>query len=142
MFRRGFTLIELLIVIVVLGLIAGALTTRFIKRAEKARIDITETQLKNIAETLKMYRVDNFQYPTTEQGLKALVEKPEVEPVPENWKGPYMESLPKDAWGRDFLYVSDGEHFKVISVGADGEEGTKDDVTIDDKGRVTRPDGK
>jgi len=128
--RRGFTLIELMVVIVILGLLAALVAPKFLKRGEEAKVTTTEVQMKNIEQALKLYKLHNSFYPTTEQGLKALVEKPEEEPVPKNWKGPYIEKIPKDAWGNDFIYISDGKQFNLISPGPDGEEGTEDDLRV------------
>ncbi|RUM43161.1 MAG: type II secretion system protein GspG [Desulfurobacterium sp.] len=128
--RRGFTLIELMVVIVILGLLAALVAPKFLKRGEEAKVTTTEVQMKNIEQALKLYKLHNSFYPTTEQGLKALVEKPEEDPVPKNWKGPYMEKIPKDAWGNDFIYISDGKQFNLISPGPDGEEGTEDDMKV------------
>ena len=128
--RKGFTLIELMVVIVILGLLAALVAPKFLKRGEEAKVTTTEVQMKNIEQALKLYKLHNSFYPTTEQGLKALVEKPEEDPVPKNWKGPYMEKIPKDAWGNDFIYISDGKQFNLISPGPDGEEGTEDDLKV------------
>ena len=128
--RRGFTLIELMVVIVILGLLAALVAPKFLKRGEEAKVTTTEVQMKNIEQALKLYKLHNSFYPTTEQGLKALVEKPEEDPVPKNWKGPYIEKIPKDAWGNDFIYISDGKQFNLISPGPDGEEGTEDDLKV------------
>lgn len=128
--RRGFTLIELMVVIVILGLLAALVAPKFLKRGEEAKVTTTEVQMKNIEQALKLYKLHNAFYPTTEQGLKALVEKPEEDPVPKNWKGPYIEKIPKDAWGNDFIYISDGKQFNLISPGPDGEEGTEDDLKV------------
>jgi general secretion pathway protein G len=128
--RRGFTLIELMVVIVILGLLAALVAPKFLKSGEEAKVTTTQVQMKNIEQALKLYKLHNSIYPTTEQGLRALVEKPEVEPVPRNWKGPYLDKVPKDAWGNDFIYVSDGKHFTLLSPGPDGEEGTDDDIKV------------
>ena len=128
--RRAFTLIELMVVIVILGLLAALVAPKFLKRGEEAKVTTTQVQMKNIEQALKLYKLHNNFYPTTEQGLKALVEKPETEPVPKNWKGPYLDKVPKDAWGNDFIYVSDGKHFTLVSPGPDGEEGTEDDLKV------------
>ena len=130
MSRRGFTLIELMVVIVILGLLAALVAPKFLKSGEEAKVTTTQVQMKNIEQALKLYKLHNSIYPTTEQGLRALVEKPEVEPVPRNWKGPYLDKVPKDAWGNDFIYVSDGKHFTLLSPGPDGEEGTDDDIKV------------
>ncbi|MEO2068422.1 MAG: type II secretion system major pseudopilin GspG [Desulfurobacteriaceae bacterium] len=129
--RKGFTLIELMVVIVILGLLAALVAPKFLKRGEEAKLTTTQVQMKNIEQALKLYKLHNSSYPTTDQGLKALVEKPESEPVPKNWKGPYLENVPKDAWGNDFIYISDGKHFILISPGADGEEETEDDLKVE-----------
>ena len=134
--RKGFTLLELLIVVVILGLLAAVVLSNFVKKGEEAKKEITKFQMKSIEEALKLYKIDNSFYPTTEQGLKALVEKPEEDPVPRNWKGPYMEKVPKDAWGNDFIYVSDGKSFILASPGPDGEEGTEDDIKVE-KGKIS-----
>jgi general secretion pathway protein G len=128
--RGGFTLIELMVVIVILGLLAALVAPKFLKSGEEAKLTTTQVQMKNIEQALKLYKLHNSVYPTTEQGLKALVEKPETEPVPKNWKGPYLDKVPKDAWGNDFIYVSDGKHFTLLSPGPDGEEGTDDDIKV------------
>ncbi len=128
--RKGFTLIELMVVIVILGLLAALVAPKFLKRGEEAKVTTTEVQMKNIEQALKLYKLHNSFYPTTEQGLKALVEKPEEDPVPKNWKGPYIEKIPKDAWENDFIYISDGKQFNLISPGPDGEEGTEDDLKV------------
>ncbi|GAB6075492.1 type II secretion system major pseudopilin GspG [Desulfurobacterium crinifex] len=128
--RRGFTLIELMVVIVILGLLVALVAPKFLKRGEEAKVTTTEVQMKNIEQALKLYKLHNSFYPTTEQGLKALVEKPEEDPVPKNWKGPYIEKIPKDAWENDFIYISDGKQFNLISPGPDGEEGTEDDLKV------------
>lgn len=128
--RRGFTLLELMIVIVILGLIAGLVGLKLIKRGEEAKLTVTKVQMKNLEDALNLYKLHNSRYPTTEQGLKALVEKPDVDPIPKNWKGPYIEKVPTDAWGNEFIYVSDGKHFTLISPGPDGEEGTDDDIKV------------
>ncbi|TCK05320.1 type II secretion system major pseudopilin GspG [Phorcysia thermohydrogeniphila] len=128
--RAGFTLIELMIVIVILGLLAALVAPKFLKSGEEAKVTTTQVQMKNVEQALKLYKLHNSVYPTTEQGLKALVEKPETEPVPKNWKGPYMDEVPKDAWGNEFIYISDGKHFTLISPGPDGEEGTEDDIKV------------
>ncbi|MEO2083478.1 MAG: type II secretion system major pseudopilin GspG [Desulfurobacteriaceae bacterium] len=128
--RKGFTLIELMVVIVILGLLAALVAPKFMKRGEEAKVTTTQVQMKNIEQALKLYKLHNSFFPTTDQGLKALVEKPEIEPIPKNWKGPYMDKVPQDAWGNEFIYISDGKHFTLISPGPDGEEGTEDDLKV------------
>ncbi len=129
--RKGFTLLELMIVIVILGILAAIVAPKFLKRGEEAKLTATKVQMKNIEQALKMYKLDNSFYPTTEQGIEALVRKPEGEPEPRNWKGPYLDDIPKDAWGSNFIYISDGKSYTLISKGPDGEEGTEDDIKVE-----------
>jgi general secretion pathway protein G len=123
--RPGFTLIEVLVVLVILALLAGIVTTQLLAPAEGAKVDATKVQVKAIMASLDLYRLHNSGYPTTDQGLAALLRKPEVGIVPETWRGPYLNSnnLPLDGWKRPFLYTSDGRAYLIISLGADGAEG-------------------
>ncbi|MCM8820443.1 MAG: type II secretion system major pseudopilin GspG [Candidatus Omnitrophica bacterium] len=127
--KRGFTFIELMAVIVILGILAMIVMPRFFGRIDEARITATQIQIKNLEQALRLFYMDNGFYPETEQGLKALIEKPTVGRVPSKWKeGGYLEKnvLPKDAWGNDFIYLSpgrQGEDFEIISLGRDGREG-------------------
>lgn len=135
--RRGFTLIELIVVIVVLGLLAGLVGPRIFGRVSEAKQTTAETQIEMLSTALDNYRLDNGRYPTTEQGLQALREKPATEPVPRNWRGPYTrKEIPMDPWDRPYVYRSPGEvnetSFDLLSYGRDGEpggEGEDADVT-------------
>ena len=123
---RGFTLIEVMVVIVILGVLAALVVPRILDRPDDARRVAARADIATISAALKLYRLDNQRYPTTEQGLAALVAKPEVAPVPPNWKpGGYLERLPKDPWGRPYLYIHPGlkGEIDVYSSGADGEPG-------------------
>jgi general secretion pathway protein G len=123
---RGFTLIEVMVVIVILGVLAALVVPRILDRPDDARRVAARADIATIAAALKLYRLDNQRYPTTEQGLEALVAKPEVAPLPPNWKpGGYLERLPKDPWGRPYLYAQPGlrGEFDVSSLGADGQPG-------------------
>jgi len=123
---RGFTLIEVMVVIVILGVLAALVVPRILDRPDDARRVAARADIATISAALKLYRLDNQRYPTTEQGLAALVAKPEVAPVPPNWKpGGYLERLPKDPWGRPYLYLHPGlkGEIDVYSSGADREPG-------------------
>ena len=126
--KRGFTLIEIMVVIVILALLAALVGPKILGRTDDAKIQTTKTQIRNIESALKLYKLDNGVYPTTEQGLNSLVAKPSVGVIPKNYKdGGYLESkqMPKDGWGNDYIYVSPGEHgdYDLYSFGADGVKG-------------------
>jgi general secretion pathway protein G len=129
--QRGFTLIEVLVVIIILGLIAALVVPRITGRLDEAKVEATKIQMRSIKDALEQYKLDNGTYPTTEQGLKALVEKPNTPPLPSRWR-PYLDKLPQDAWGRDFVYLSPGINrpFELRSLGADGKEDTEDDLDV------------
>ena len=123
---RGFTLIEILVVIVILGVLAALIVPNVISRPDEARVTVARSDLAAIMSALKLYRLDNQRYPTGEQGLAALVAKPEQPPVPANWKpGGYLEKLPKDPWGRPYVYLNPGVRgeVEVMSFGGDGQAG-------------------
>ena len=129
--RHGFTLIELMVVIVILGILAGLIVPRIMGRPEQAKRLKARMQVESIATALKLYKLDSGAYPTTEQGLQALVEVPASGNIPKNWrKGGYLEKgkVPKDPWGNDFVYLSPGmnDDFDLISYGADGAAGGED----------------
>ncbi len=126
--RKGFTLIEIMVVIVILALLAALVAPKLMGRTDDAKITDARVQIKNIETALKLYKLDNGNYPATEQGLGALVEKPTVGVIPKGYKdGGYLESkkIPKDPWGNDYLYVSPGEHgdYDLFSYGFDGAKG-------------------
>ena len=131
----GFTLLELLVVLVILGVLAAAIAPRFLGRDEAARVTVAKSNLRNLANILETYRLDNQQYPTTEQGLEALVSKPEGA---KNWNSAgYLQKIPSDPWGNDYVYLSPGVSgpYDLISLGADGVEGGSDynaDISISD----------
>ncbi|MFN7569925.1 MAG: type II secretion system major pseudopilin GspG [Betaproteobacteria bacterium] len=126
--RRGFTLIEIMVVIAILGILAALIVPRIVGRTDDARIAAAKTDIATIMQALKLYRLDNGRYPSTEQGLRALIEKPSGEPLPLNWKqGGYLErnSVPKDPWGKEYQYLNPGQRgeIDVFSLGADGQAG-------------------
>jgi len=123
---KGFTLIELMVVLVILGVLAAMIAPKIMDRPDEARIVAARQDIATVIQALKMYRLDNMRYPTTEQGLQALVTKPAIDPIPDNWKsGGYLEKLPKDPWGNAYVYLNPGRHgdIDVISLGADGQTG-------------------
>ena len=124
--RTGFTMIEMLVVVVILGLLATLVVPKVVGQGEEAKRTATMVQIKEIEQALDMFKLDNGFYPSTEQGLRALKEKPSIGRVPQNYpaKG-YLDTVPKDPWGRDYVYICPGEHgdFDLISLGADREEG-------------------
>ncbi len=126
--NRGFTLIELMVVIVILGILAGLIVPKIMGRPEEAKQLKAKMQMESIETALKLYKLDNGMYPTTEQGLQALVEMPQSGTIPTKWrKGGYLEKgkLPKDPWGNDFIYLCPGIHgeYDIISYGGDGVPG-------------------
>jgi general secretion pathway protein G len=126
--REGFTLIELLVVIIVLGLLAGLVGPRIVGRVSEAKSTTARAQLELLSVALDSYRLDNGAYPTTEQGLQALRERPSREPVPPSWRGPYLrKEVPLDPWGAAYIYRSPGERdatgFDLMTLGSDGKPG-------------------
>jgi len=134
--NRGFTLIEIMVVVVILAILAALVGPRILGRTDDAKISAAKDQIKQIETGLKLYKLDNGSFPSTEQGLQALVEKPTVGQIPKNYKEEgYLESkkVPKDPWGTDFVYISPGEHgdYDLCSYGADsvkGGEGKNADI--------------
>ncbi|MBN1365089.1 MAG: type II secretion system major pseudopilin GspG [Syntrophaceae bacterium] len=126
--QAGFTLIELMVVIVILGVLAGLIIPRIMGRPDEARQAKAKIQMEALESALKLYKLDNGGYPTTDQGLKALIEPPSIGNIPKNWRQDgYLEKakVPKDPWGNDFIYISPGSHgdFDLTCLGKDGEAG-------------------
>ncbi|HEX4025140.1 MAG TPA: type II secretion system major pseudopilin GspG [Steroidobacteraceae bacterium] len=123
---RGFTLIEIMVVVIIIGLLAAVVVPQVMGNVDKARVTKTKSDIRTIETALTMYKLDNFTYPTAEEGLKALVEKPN-DPNVQNWRpGGYLQHLNKDGWGRDYQYQIPGTHgtdYDLYSLGADGQPG-------------------
>lgn len=123
---RGFTLIEIMVVVVILGILAAMVVPNIMGAPDEARAVKAKQDIRAIEGALKRYRLDNFRYPTTEQGLEALVEKPTIQPEPKNWKpGGYLDRLPKDPWGEPYKYRNPGDHGEVdiFTYGRDARPG-------------------
>ena len=124
--RAGFTLLEVMVVVVILGILAALVVPQIIGRPDEARVIAARQDIASLMQALKLYRLDNQRYPTTEQGLQALTAKPATAPIPPNWKaGGYVERLPRDPWGNAYQYLNPGVHgeIDVFSLGADGVPG-------------------
>jgi len=124
--QSGFTLIEVMVVVVILGILAAVAVPRIMDNPDKARVAKAKQDVRAIEAALDMYRLDNYHYPSTQQGLEALVRQPSGEPPARNWKdGGYLRSVPKDPWGNDYLYLSPGSKsdIDIYSLGSDGRPG-------------------
>ncbi len=124
--HSGFTLIEIMVVVVIIGLLSALVGPKLIGQSDDAKRKTTATQIAQLEQVLGLFQLDNGFYPTTDQGLEALVKAPTMPPEPLNYKsGGYMKKMPKDAWGRSFVYECPGQHgdFDIYSYGPDGQEG-------------------
>ncbi len=124
--HKGFTLIEIMVVVVILGILAAMVAPKILSRPDQAKITVARSDIETISQALELYRLDNGFYPSTDQGLEALVKKPTMSPEPRSWNPDgYLKKAPVDPWGNPYLYVQPGNHGKydVYSLGADGREG-------------------
>lgn len=124
--QRGFTLIEIMVVVVILGILAAIVVPRIMDQPDKARVAKAKQDIQVLSTALNLYKLDNFTYPSTQQGLQALVSKPSGDPAAPNWKpGGYIQQLPMDPWGRPYQYLQPGTHgeYDLFSLGADGKPG-------------------
>jgi general secretion pathway protein G len=126
--QTGFSLVEILVVLVIIGLLVSIVAPNVLDRADEARVQKVHADFKSIETALKIYRLDNYNYPTSDQSLQALVTKPDIDPIPGNWKkAGYLDELPLDPWGRPYLYLSPAEFgdgdYDLYSLGADGVTG-------------------
>ena len=123
--QQGFTLIEIMIVVVILGVLATLVVPRVIDRPDQARVIKAKQDIRNLESTLNLYKLDNYTYPTTDEGLAALVKAPANANTALNWSGPYIDRLPQDPWGNDYLYVIPGKNgtFDLFTLGSDRVEG-------------------
>ena len=127
--EAGLTLIEMLIVLAIISIVASLLVVNLMSRPDEARVTTTRTDIRTLSGALAMYRLDNGDYPTTQQGLQALAVQPT--PAPPAWRS-YVQETPKDAWGNDYVYASEGGQFTITSLGRDGKaggEGVDADIT-------------
>ena len=121
---RGFTLIEIMVVVVIIGLLATLIVPNVIGQGDAARVTAAQIDIRAIGNALDLYRLNNSHYPSTEQGLEAMVNKPAGFPEPRSWgPEPYLKKLPTDPWGTEFVYINNGFNYELYSFGADGQEG-------------------
>ena len=133
--QRGFTLVEIMVVVVIIGILGALVVPKQLGRTGESRVTAARVDISTLMSALKLYKLDNQRYPTTEQGLQALIQKPTTGPAANGWKeGGYVERLPKDPWGNAYQYLSPGIHggeVEIMSLGADGQPGgTGEDADV------------
>lgn len=134
---RGFTLIEVMVVVVILGILAAIIVPKIMSRPEQARMVKVKQDILAIQSALDLYKLDNSVYPSTDQGLQALVSKPNSDPLPRDWKeGGYLQQVPMDPWGQAYQYLNDNEKIRIFSYGPKGKEGNSEisNVNMDGNG--------
>jgi general secretion pathway protein G len=125
--RAGFTLVEIMLVVIIIGALAAMIIPRLSGRGEEAKAKVAKSDIDaNLATALKLYELDNGSFPTTDQGLAALRVKPNTNPLPQNWNGPYVEKDPVDPWGRPYIYVSPGVHRSDYDLSSKGKDASSD----------------
>ncbi len=131
--RRAFTLLEVLMVIVILGVLAALIVPNLFGTGQRARVDATQIKIKGLDSTIETFRMHCGRYPSTDEGLAALLVQPDDEDLEGKWAGPYLKEAPKDAWGRDLIYEAPGTYneqsYDLSSMGANGQAGDDDDIT-------------
>ncbi|MBI4778546.1 type II secretion system major pseudopilin GspG [Candidatus Desantisbacteria bacterium] len=135
--KKGFTLIELMVVVLIISIIAALVGPTIFKKIGKSKRVAAKAQIELFGTALDSYRLDNDEYPSTEQGLVALIEKPSVSPIPKNWEGPYLKKeIPLDLWGNPYVYISPGKvnptAYDLLSYGADGKDGGAEGTDAED----------
>lgn len=133
--RRGFTFLEIIVVVAILGILAAIVVPNFMGGVDQSKITATQVAMSNTKQALELYKLDNNKYPSTEQGLRALVEKPTADPVPPKWRQ-YLQTYPQDGWNQDFTYVAPAPNnkapYEIRSIGPDGQPDTADDIRSTD----------
>ena len=125
--QKGFTLIEIMVVVAIIAILGATVVPLIMDRPNEARVVRAKNDIASFSSALELYKLDNFNYPSTDQGLEALVTKPAGDPEPVNWnRNGYVKRLSKDPWGRDYLYESEDGNFEIVSLGNDGVEGGED----------------